>query len=107
MLLGDWDSNIPPGFLGLAYINLGIVGIVVQSYVWGRVIRILDDIFKRKIKSSSTNLSLIFTLYIVMFDFMWYALQNGDPAIIIQSNLPLIVLFAYFLISKKIFLDRG
>lgn len=107
MLLGDWDSTIPPGFLGLAYINLGIVGIVVQSYVWGRVIRILDDIFTRKIKSSSTNLALIFTLYIVMFDLMWYALQNGDPAIIVQSNLPLIVLFAYFLLSKKIFLHRG
>lgn len=97
-VLGEWDSNIPPGFIGLALYNGGLILLVMQAIVFGMVLRKIDSLFFNSVIQSN---ALCMCIYLFLFDLSWYALQNGDPAIIIQASIPFI-LFICFLVTTRI-----
>lgn len=98
-----WDSEIPPGFIGLSYINGSLIALTIQSLLWGKLTKWLDLLFKN---SDFKNKGILFVIYILIFNYGWFIFQNGDPALIIQYGLIYILLFSYLIIRKKIILVK-
>lgn len=99
LISGYWGSDIPPGFLALAFINGGILVVIIQNLIIGRFIRFLDVSFY---SSNFKENGVLFFIYMYLFNYLWFALQNGDIALIIQSGLVFIVFFTYLFFTKKI-----
>lgn len=97
-VLGKWESNIPPGFISLALYNGGILTLLIQSIGVGGILRKLDSLF---LNSRLRSNPLIMCVYLVLFDLAWFALQNGDPALIIQTSIPFLVLVIYLFTFGK------
>ena len=97
-VLGKWESNIPPGFISLALYNGGILTLLIQSIGVGGILRKLDSLF---LNSRLRSNPLIMCAYLVLFDLAWFALQNGDPALIIQTSIPFLVLVIYLFTFGK------
>lgn len=88
-----WQSEIPPGFIGLAYINGSILGVILQSFIWGRALKWIDLVMNN---SNFKNNGLVFVVYLLLFNYLWFAFQNGDIALIIQGGL--VYLFFIFIL---------
>lgn len=98
-LTGRWDSEVPPGFIGLAFMNGNIIMLIIQSFLWGRFTKWIDCLFNN---SDFINNGILFVIYILIFNWGWFAFQNGDPALIIQYGFIYIILFIFLLITKKV-----
>ncbi len=103
MILGEWDSNIPPGSIGSAYINGGFIAIILQSFIVGRILKFTDNIFHN---SNFKNNGVLFLIYIYLFNFYWYALQNGDIALIVQVSLVFFIFLTYLFATKILYLTK-
>ena len=97
-VLGKWESNIPPGFISLALYNGGILTLLIQSIGVGGILRKLDSLF---LNSRLRSNPLIMCVYLDLFNLAWFALQNGDPALIIQASIPFLVLVIYLFTFGK------
>ncbi|MBS9767577.1 MAG: oligosaccharide repeat unit polymerase [Flavobacteriaceae bacterium] len=106
-----WNSDIPPGFVAMGYMNGGLIGLFIFAFLIGRLIKIVDVSF---VNSGFRNNGYLLFIYLFLFQYTWFAMQNGDIAIIIQSGLPflslMLCLFAFkrlriFRIKKQIIRD--
>lgn len=102
-LTGRWDSEVPPGFIGLAFMNGNIIMLIIQSFLWGRLTKWVDCLFNN---SDFINNGILFVIYILVFNLGWFAFQNGDPALIIQYSFIYILLFFFLIMTKQIRLRK-
>ncbi|MDY3547632.1 O-antigen ligase [Riemerella anatipestifer] len=99
MIMGNWKSVIPPGFIGLGFLNGGLLLVILQSFIAGIILKVIDKSFSR---SDFTNSGLLFFIYLFLFNHLWYALQNGDMSLIIQGSIPFYLLLIYLLLFRKV-----
>ena len=100
---GEWESNIPPGSVAMAYINGGVFGVLMQSFIVGRIVKWLDLMFSsRDFKDNG----ILLVLYLLLFNTLWYALQNGDLALIVQGNIAYIALVLLLILNGNIRFKR-
>lgn len=97
-VLGQWRAIIPPGFVGLALYNGGIITLLFQSMLVGIILRKVDSLLHN---SNIQSNPLIMCIYLILFDSSWFALQNGDPALIIQASIPFLIFLLYLFLLRK------
>lgn len=90
-----WGSDIPPGFIGLAFLNGGFFCVAIQSFCAGLFLKYITKLFQ---ESDMLNNPIVFCLYIFLFNLFWFYFQNGDPALMIQSSFSLFLFIAIIFI---------
>lgn len=103
LTIGKWQSDIPPGFIALAYINGGGLGVLLQSFLFGRILKWIDLLMNN---SNFRGNGTIFVIYLISFNSVWFAFQNGDIALIIQSQLPFLILLMSLFLTRHISLRK-
>lgn len=91
-----WEREravIPPGLIGYFSYSLGIIGILIGSFLYGLVAGIIQRFFY------SNNYPVI--MFFIAFGY-GATIFNGDPLIFVSANLLLIIVLFVFLLNSKI-----
>ena len=103
LLNSQWESNIPPGFVALGYMNGGVFGLLIQSLLTGRIFKWIDLLIKN---SNLENNATTFIIYVISFQCVMGALNGGDIALQIQALIPYFILLFIMLVLKKVRLKK-
>lgn len=99
-LFNNPQSGVPPTYVGEAYWNFGLAGVLVVSVLWGVVLRFVYDMYRLNVSSALMALPFLF--------FLFYARPDSNS--LVGAIQALVVLyFSYFVISLfgRLKLGRG
>src|SRR5690606_2364717 len=99
-LFNNPQSGVPPTYVGEAYWNFGLAGVLVVSILWGVVLRFVYDMYRLNVSSALMALPFLF--------FLFYARPDSNS--LVGAIQALVVLyFSYFVISLfgRLKLGRG
>lgn len=94
IILGTFDSTIPPGIIALGYYNFPTIGILFVALFFGYTIGFLESIFNR-LKKNPTNVAF----YLIICDAMSRFIFNGDVRVFIFQIFSLLILFMVILLT--------
>ena len=96
---GQWTSDIPPGVLAFSVMQGGVAVIPVAAGVLGTFMGAMDKVFVnswRKFSKIDIVIWMYFSLNVTSVFF------NSDLALIIQTNLPFIVLLLVLILARRV-----
>ena len=96
---GVWESDIPPGVLAFSIFNGGAMLLPVHMVLLGGLVRVVEKLFLHEEYGSHPVVLSLGAVSVVNLD---YFITNADPALIVQTNIPIIVFFLLFLFFGKI-----
>lgn len=85
LITGDWDSQIPPGIIGLGIYDFGVLFCWIPLFLWGALSSSVDKSFEGKVSSGNPDGR---SVYAILFVYLPFALMNSDPALFVQWMLP-------------------
>jgi oligosaccharide repeat unit polymerase len=94
-ILGIYDSNIPPGIVGLAYYNFLFPGIIITAGIFGFILGAVEKIFYH-LKDKIFGI----VCYSILIDFLAQFTFNGDLRVFIMQRGALLILIVIILINN-------
>jgi oligosaccharide repeat unit polymerase len=83
-------GGIPVDLISSGYYQLGIIGIILLSFIFGLIIKRLDNFFTKYNNDAIRLLKIRFLFFIPTF------VINADPEAIVRSGLNIIIMFIVF-----------
>jgi oligosaccharide repeat unit polymerase len=94
-ILGVYDSNIPPGIVGLSYYNFLFAGIIITAGIFGFILGFVEKIFYH-LKNNIFGV----VCYSILIDFLAQFTFNGDLRVFIMQRGALLLLIVIILLNS-------
>lgn len=94
-ILRIFDSNIPPGIVGLSYYNFMLPGVVITGIMYGCLLSFIEKIF---INLKEKVFGIVF--YSITIDIFSQYIFNGDFRVFIMQRITLLLLIIFILLQK-------
>ncbi|NHB65481.1 hypothetical protein G5T41_02295 [Acinetobacter sp. GFQ9D192M] len=91
LIMGRWESIIPPGPVAFGYISLGVVGVVVHGFIVGYIFRLIDMVFNSNLRIKKNP--VIIGFYGMLIPTFTYLMSNSDLGLFFQNRVPQILFF--------------
>ncbi|HML34172.1 O-antigen polymerase [Sporomusa sphaeroides] len=106
-ILGDFDSNIPPGVVASGYYDLYFLGVIITGILFGCFIGYTQAFYNMIFKNNEYS-EINLALYLILANSIAQFVFNGDIRVTIMGNFSTMILFLmlYILNSKIIIRKR-
>ncbi len=98
-LLGEVSGQYPFGLLAQGYYDLGIIGVVIIAFVYGGLVRKIDDYFNKK---SNNNPFAVVMFVSLIFTFI-RLVAYGSLYNVVLSSFKIVVFAVVYLVFSAIF----
>ncbi|MHA5067739.1 O-antigen polymerase (plasmid) [Cetobacterium somerae] len=102
LILGIYDSNIPPGIIALSYYNFLYPGVLIGAIFYALILVIIEKYFKR-LKNNIYGL----VFYSMTIDIFAQYIWNGDIRVLIMQRIMIIILMIFILFKNTKLIERG
>lgn len=99
IIMGKWESIIPPGPVAFGYISLGVIGVSIHGFLMGYIFKFIDLVFNLNIRIKDNYILIGF--YGMLITTFTYIMSNSDLALFFQNRLAQIVFFLILIFYFK------
>ena len=103
-ILGNWNSDIPPGIIAFFLFEGGILFVIIGSFILGFVYSIFDKLFH--ISNYNTKDPFILAFFAIYLHIIARVVLNSDIALFIQANIAYFILIIVFFMINYFKLKR-
>ena len=99
-MMGVWTKWVPPGIFAMGYYSLGVVGVILTSFLTGRLFKIIDVFFRSLITLRSSF--IFFYVFFILNTLGW--IRTGLPHNYFYHMVNVcfvIFIFSSFIFTKK------
>ena len=105
IIMGRWESIIPPGPVAFGYMSLGVLGVFIHGIIVGYIFRAVDSIFN--INNQVKIDPVMVGFYGMLVPTFTYIMSNSDLTLFFQNRLaPLVFFLALVFIYKARYLIK-
>ena len=91
IIMGWWESIIPPGPVAFGYMSLGVLGVFIHGTIVGYIFRAIDSIFNTNNPVKIDPVMVGF--YGMLVPTFTYIMSNSDLTLFFQNRLAQLVFF--------------
>lgn len=103
-ILGNWNSDIPPGIIAFFLFEGGILFVIIGSFILGLAYAFFDKLFY--ISNQKTKDPFMLAFFAIYLHIIARVVLNSDIALFIQANIAYFVLIIVFFMANYFKLKR-